>query len=202
MSNQKQVISEIHTAKGSTLAFSEPVKVDSKELEILISEIAKDAEERRKINSEARPFYAIELIKKSRLGALRLPVEEGGGGASIRELFQVVIRLAEADPDVAHSLRFHYYQVEDFLRSPASELKDTWLQKIKEGVLIGNAFTEISSNHVGNSVYQTILSPDGEGYRLNGTKYFSTGTLYADAVYVTGSTPEGSTVSVLIPTRP
>ena len=93
-----------------------------------------------------------------------------------------------------------YYQVEDFLRSPDSELKDKWLQKIKEGALIGNAFTEISSNHVGNSVYQTILSPDGEGYRLNGTKYFSTGTLYADGVYVTGSTPEGATVSALIPT--
>ncbi len=200
MTNHKQVISENHTAKGSALAFSQPVKAHSKELELLIAEIARDAEERRKTNSEARPFYAIDLIKKSRLGALRLPVVEGGGGASIRELFQVVIRLAEADPDVAHSLRFHYYQVEDFLRSPDSELKDKWLQKVKEGALIGNAFTEISSNHVGNSVYQTILSPDGEGYRLNGTKYFSTGTLYADGVYVTGSTPEGATVSALIPT--
>ena len=107
MSNQKQVISEIHTDKGSALEFSQPVKAHSKELELLIAEIARDAEERRKTNSEARPFYAIDLIKKSRLGALRLPVEEGGGGASIRELFQVVIRLAEADPDVAHSLRFH-----------------------------------------------------------------------------------------------
>nr|WP_295970888.1 acyl-CoA dehydrogenase [uncultured Bacillus sp.] len=200
MSNQKQVISEVHSANGSSLTFSEPVKAGSEELEQLIAEIARDAEERRKTNSEARPFYAIELIKKSRLGALRLPVEEGGGGASIRDLFQVVIRLAEADPDVAHSLRFHYYQVEDFLRSPASELKNIWLQKVKEGALIGNAFTEISSNHVGNSVYQTILSPDGDGFRLNGTKYFSTGTLYADGVFVTAATPEGTTVSALIPT--
>lgn len=200
MTNPKQVISEAFSAADSSLVFSEPVKVGSKELELLIAEIARDAEERRKTNSEARPFYAIELIKKSRLGALPLPLELGGGGASIHELFHVVIRLAEADPDVAHSLRFHYYQVFDFLRSPASELRDTWLKKVKDGALIGNAFTELSSYHVGNSVYKTLLSPDGEGYRLNGTKYFSTGTLYADGVYVTAATPEGTPISVLIPT--
>ena len=56
-------------------------------------------------DSDARPYYAMDLIRQSKLGALRLPVELGGGGASIRELFYILIRLAEADPDVAHSLR-------------------------------------------------------------------------------------------------
>lgn len=193
MSNQKHLTSD-------TLTFTEPVRLHSNELEQLISAIAKDAEVRRKSGSEARPFYAMELIKKSRLGALRLPVELGGSGASIRDLFYVVIRLAEADPDVAHSLRFHYYQVEEFLQSPASKERDKWLKRVAEGDLIGNAYTELSSNNVGNSVYETTLTPDGDGYRLNGTKYFSTGTLYADWVLVMASTPDGSTVSALIPT--
>ncbi|MED1488375.1 acyl-CoA dehydrogenase family protein [Bacillus smithii] len=193
MSNQKHLTSD-------TLTFTEPVRLHSNELEQLISAIAKDAEVRRKSGSEARPFYAMELIKKSRLGALRLPVELGGSGASIRDLFYVVIRLAEADPDVAHSLRFHYYQVEEFLQSPAGKERDKWLKRVAEGDLIGNAYTELSSNNVGNSVYETTLTPDGDGYRLNGTKYFSTGTLYADWVLVMASTPDGSTVSALIPT--
>ena len=51
----------------------------------------------------------------------RIPVELGGSGASIRELFYVLIRLAEADPDVAHSLRAHFSHVEEFLRNPDSE---------------------------------------------------------------------------------
>ena len=102
----------------------------------LIDAIAQDAEERRHSGSEARPFYAFDLIRQSKLGALRIPVEQGGGGASIRELFQVLIRLAEADPDVAHSLRAHFSYVDTLLISPASEQRDSWLEK----VLDWNAF--------------------------------------------------------------
>ena len=108
----------------------------------------------------------MDLIRQSKLGALRLPVELGGGGASIRELFYILIRLAEADPDVAHSLRAHFSQVEEFLRSPDSEQRDGWLQRIANGDIIGNAFTEISSKNVGKFEFETTLSPDGEGYRL------------------------------------
>ena len=50
-------------------------------------------------------------------------------------------------------------------------------------------------------VYETTLSPDNDGYRLNGTKYFSTGTLYADFVGVRASTPEGLPINVIIPTN-
>ena len=46
------------------------------------------------------------------LGALRVPVADGGPGGSLRELFDVVIRLAEADPNVAQSLRAHFHFVE------------------------------------------------------------------------------------------
>ena len=54
-----------------------------------------------------------------------------------------MIRLAEADPDVGHSLRLHFSQVEEFLRSPDSEHREGWLQRIANGDIIGNAFTEI-----------------------------------------------------------
>ncbi|MBB6444260.1 acyl-CoA dehydrogenase family protein [Bacillus benzoevorans] len=197
MSQQNQITLE--QAKCAQPIFTEAVKVDSTELEQLLSAIANDAENRRKNDSGAHPFYAVELIKKSKLGALRLPVELGGAGANIRELFHTVIRLAEADPDAAHSLRSHFGQVEEYLRSPDKGLRGRWLQRVAKGDLIGNAVTEISSNNVGNLVYETTLSPDGEGYRLNGTKYFSTGTMFSDWIYVTASTPEGKPVSAVVP---
>lgn len=203
MAKQKQLNPEINNNKNDSspqLTFTAPVKVGSKEFEHLITAIARNAQERRNAGSEARPYFSIDLIRQSKLGALRLPIELGGGGASIRDLFYAVTRLAEADPDVAHSLRFHYYQVEEFLLSPNNELRNTWLKRVADGTIIGNAYTEISNNNVGSSVYETTLSPDGDGYRLNGTKYFSTGTLYADWVFVTASTPEGLNVSALIPT--
>ncbi|WP_283842884.1 hypothetical protein [Bradyrhizobium semiaridum] len=39
----------------------------------------------------------IDLIRTARLGALRLVVEAGEAGAWIRALFEIVIRLGEAD---------------------------------------------------------------------------------------------------------
>ena len=50
-------------------------------------------------------------------------------------------------------------------------------------------------------VYETTLLPDGDGYRLNGVKYFSTGTMYADWVFVLASNVEGLPVSVIVPTN-
>src|SRR5947209_5587052 len=105
MKNQKQ---EAKHESSSTFTFSEPIKAGSAELHVLLTKIAEDAEKRRRSGSELHPFDAIDLIKQSRLGALRIPVEMGGGGASLRDLFQVVILLAEADSDVAHILRTHY----------------------------------------------------------------------------------------------
>lgn len=181
--------------------FQTPVTFGSTDFEKLLAAIAQDAEKRRKAGSEARPYYAVDLIRKARLGALRLPVELGGGGVSIRDIFQIVIRLAEADSDVAHILRFHFYQVEIILLSSDSAERRNWLKRIAEGEIIGNAFTEISSKNVGTLSFQTTLSPDGTGYRLNGTKYFSTGTLYADSVVVMASTVDGKTASIFIPTN-
>ncbi|KQU22301.1 acyl-CoA dehydrogenase [Bacillus sp. Leaf13] len=200
MFNQKQLNLGVNKDRLTSLTFTESVKVGSAELDQLITDIAIDAENRRSSGSEARPYYAIDLIRRTRLGALRLPVELGGGGASIRELFYVIIRLAEADPDIAHSLRSHFSNVDELLRNPASEQRDTWLQRIADGAIIGNAFTELSSKNVGHLAFETTLSPEGEGYRLNGTKYFSTGTMYADWVLVTASTLDGIPVSVIIPT--
>lgn len=203
MSIQKQLNFEVNVngKDHSTPVFTEPIKVGSSEFDLLISAIARDAEDRRNSGSENHPFYAMDLIRQSRLGAIRIPVELGGGGASIRDLFNVIIRLAEADPDVAHSLRFHFFYVDELLQNPPSELRDKQLQRVVEGAIIGNAFTELSSKNVGNLVFETTLSPEGEGYRLNGTKYFSTGTIFADWVQVMASTPDGKTVAAIIPTN-
>jgi alkylation response protein AidB-like acyl-CoA dehydrogenase len=203
MSNQSKLSSVENTeSKVESIhpTFTGIVKVGSPEFDHLISAIAQDAKERRNTGSEARPYFGVDLIRQSRLGALRLPVELGGAGASIRDVFKVVIRLAEADPDVAHILRYHFYKVELLLLKRNFEQNKKWLKKVAEGEIIGNAFTEISSKNVGTLSFETTLTPDGENYRLNGVKYFSTGTLYADSVVVMASTPEGKTVSVHIPT--
>ena len=171
------------------------------ELEKILVEIGRDANRRRKNGDCLRPYYAMDLIRKHRLGAVQLPLKQGGKGYNIRQLFQLVVRLAEVDSDVAHILRAHYGYVEQLLRENIEGKNNDLLSKIADGVIIGNAITERSSQHVGNLLFNTKLTQDKDGYRLNGVKYFSTGTMYADLVVVSTLDINNKPIAVMIPTN-
>jgi alkylation response protein AidB-like acyl-CoA dehydrogenase len=173
------------------------VTVGSERLAQLIAAIGEGAVERERTGE--RPFAAIDLARAQRLGALRIPTADGGGGASLRELFTVVIALATADVNVAHILRGHFAHVEERLRLGIQE-RERVVALALSGKIVGNASTELGSTPAGAFTWQTTLTGDGDGYRLNGRKYFTTGTLYADYAEVLASNPEGATVIVLVPT--
>jgi alkylation response protein AidB-like acyl-CoA dehydrogenase len=180
-----------------TESHTEPVTYGSVRLAQLIATIGEGALERER--SGERPFAAIDLVRQAGLGALRIPREDGGGGASLRELFGAVIALATADVNVAHILRGHFAHVEERLRLDADQ-RQRVTDLALSGAIVGNASTEIGSTTVGEFTWQTRLTRDGDGFRLNGTKYFTTGTLYADYAEVLASDPHGATVIALVPT--
>ncbi|MCP6757987.1 MAG: acyl-CoA dehydrogenase [Fischerella sp. CENA71] len=187
-------------ALDSAFEFSAPVTVNSPELQTLLDFIALGATERDR--DRILPFDVIDLIRRSRLGALRIPVAEGGGGSSARDLFEVVIRLADADPNVAHIVRNHFSVTERILRSPRSERNCRWLKAVVDGAIIGLATTELEVKRSGGgAVVNTKLTPDNGGYRLNGRKYYSTGSIYADLIFVRVLTPDDATAFILIPTN-
>ncbi|BBY16811.1 acyl-CoA dehydrogenase family protein [Mycolicibacterium litorale] len=175
----------------------EPVTYGSERLTALLADIGAGALERERTGE--RPFAVIDLVRQERLGALRVPREEGGGGASLRELFATVIALAAADVNVAHILRGHFALVEERLRLGGAERRRA-VDLAVSGKIVGNASTELGSTPAGAFTWQTKLTPDGDGYRLNGKKFFTTGTLYADYAEVLAGNPEGATVIALVPT--
>ncbi|HEY9621786.1 MAG TPA: acyl-CoA dehydrogenase family protein [Crinalium sp.] len=183
-----------------TFQFSTPITASSPELQTLFDYIALGAAERDR--DRILPYDVIDLIRQSRLGALRIPIAEGGGGNSARELFDVLIRLGEADPNVAHIVRNHFSVTERILRSQRSERNQRWLQAVANGAIIGLAFTELEVKRAGGGqVVNTKLTPDQDGYRLNGKKYYSTGTLFSDLIFVSVLTPSGDTAFVILPTN-
>src|SRR5258707_12347568 len=97
-----------------TESHTQPVTYGSDRLARLIAAIGEGALERERTGE--RPFAAIDLVRQEGLGALRIPREDGGGGASLRELFAVGIERATADVNVAHILRGHFAHVEERLR--------------------------------------------------------------------------------------
>ncbi|GAA1724975.1 acyl-CoA dehydrogenase family protein [Aeromicrobium alkaliterrae] len=172
------------------------VRPGSAELDELLTRIAAGAAEREA--NETAPFEQIDWIKQARLGAFRVPVAEGGGGASVRELFELVARLSHADSNIGHLLRAHYGTVEDILLWPASPRREKWLGRVVAGELFGNGNNELGATHAGDYNKSTTFTPDAEGFVINGTKYYSTGTLYADHTFVTGVTSDGLPVQALL----
>jgi alkylation response protein AidB-like acyl-CoA dehydrogenase len=174
-----------------------PLSYGSARLAALLAEIGDGALERERANE--RPFAVIDRIREARLGALRIPSAHGGGGATLRELFATVIALATADVNVAHILRGHFSHVEERLRLSGDD-RQRAIDLALSGAIVGNASTELGSDPAGGFVWQTKLSRDGDAFRLNGKKFFTTGTLYADYAEVLASDPDGASVIALVPT--
>ncbi|MGY3595260.1 alkylation response protein AidB-like acyl-CoA dehydrogenase [Bradyrhizobium sp. USDA 4341] len=104
---------------ATSLQPSDRLDSQSPDIDALLSRIAEGAAHRER--ERILPFAEVDLIRKARLGALRLPADVGGAGASIRTLFELVIRLGAADANVAHILRNHFSVVERLVRRPRDE---------------------------------------------------------------------------------
>jgi alkylation response protein AidB-like acyl-CoA dehydrogenase len=185
----------------SNLAFRlpQPLTARPSDWQGLFDHIAEGEAERER--DRVLPYELVELVRRSRLGALRIPKPDGGGGSSVRELFAIVIKLATADANVAHILRNHFSVVERFALAPQDDQSRKWRKDVVDGAIIGLATTELESPKVGDVIPATTLTPDGNGYRLNGTKYYSTGTLYADYVLVRVADTRGALAATIIPVK-
>jgi alkylation response protein AidB-like acyl-CoA dehydrogenase len=185
---------------SQAFSFAQPLTVNSPDLQALFDHIAQGEAERER--DRVLPFDQIDLIRRSRLGALRIPAADGGGGASVRELLAVVIKLATADANVAHILRNHFSVVERLALTPQDAQSRQWRDEVVRGNLIGLASTELGTPKVGDVALATVITADGDGYRLNGTKYYSTGSLFSDSILVRVShSADGRFAAIIIPVK-
>nr|WP_198428926.1 acyl-CoA dehydrogenase family protein [Nocardia bovistercoris] len=163
----------------------------------VLERIAADARLRRDTGA-GRPDAALALVREHLLGAVRLPKQAGGGGYDMREFFTLVIRLAQADPDVPHILRGHWGTAEEAWRSRDTERGSRWLEQILAGEIFAGAQSELSGQP-GVYTYHTTLTADGPNFRLNGQKFYSTGSSYADHLRISANDESGGQVGVTIP---
>ena len=162
----------------------------------LVAEIAREAS-RRDLEREL-PFEAFRLFKESGLGTLRIPESLGGPGGSAVDYIEVMTAIASADSNVAHALRSHFNFTEALLLDPDAPRAREHLAHILDGKLFGGAHTEQGGKKPGE--INTILSRQSDGtYRLNGRKWYATGTAYADFASFSAKTEDGEFVSVLVP---
>lgn len=160
----------------------------------IFKKIREKTEERE--NNRELLFEVVNWLKKEKFGAVRLPVEKGGLGASIVDLTELLTELAAADSNVTQSLRAHFSFTEMVLHADPSPVRDVWLERIANGDIIGNAWTETGPAKIGG--FDTKVRKTKDGLRLSGTKYYSTGTIYADWILVLAADEDDNHVFAVV----
>ncbi|EFL20548.1 acyl-CoA dehydrogenase [Streptomyces himastatinicus ATCC 53653] len=143
------------------------------------------------------PYGSMDAVRASAIGCLRVPAAYGGPGASLVDVFQTVVDLAEADSNVAQALRPHFGFLEKLISDGGEADRERWFTAALAGELFGNATGETAAKHPGD--IHAALVPDGDHYRLSGTKYYSTGSLFADWVVVAAKNHLDQRVRVVLP---
>lgn len=142
----------------------------------LFDRIAAGAAERDR--EHRLPVAEIRELADAGFGALRVPVEFGGSGATLPQLFELLTELAAADSNIPQALRGHFALVEDRLVARSGP-RDVWLERFGRGEIAGNSWTEVGTVQVGDVATKVSPDPDG-GFRVTGQKYYSTGSIFAD----------------------
>jgi alkylation response protein AidB-like acyl-CoA dehydrogenase len=127
----------------------------------------------------SHPFDEVRALKEAGFGALRLGTADGGSGATLEQFFALLVDLAAADSNFPQIWRLHIAFTEDQL---GREGGARWRREIANNQFFGGAWSE-----VGGATFLdlgTTLTPTDAGYLLNGTKYYSTGSLYSDWISV------------------
>ncbi|WP_421526203.1 acyl-CoA dehydrogenase family protein [Pseudomonas yamanorum] len=163
----------------------------------ILPQIAAGAAQRER--DRQLPYEAVAQIAKAGLFTVRIPKRFGGAGGSVKDVIALLIRIASADSNVAQALRPGFGFVEGLLASRAEgaeEERERWFERYLQGAVIGNAGWEVGG---ANGSISARIVVDGEHFRASGSKYYSTGSLYADWVSAVALDENDQPVSFILP---
>ncbi|MGF6254552.1 SfnB family sulfur acquisition oxidoreductase [Ensifer sp. LBL] len=161
----------------------------------LAAEFAGSANERD--TDRILPFDELDALAQSGLLAITVPPEYDGIDVSNAVLAEVTAILSEADSSIGQIPQNHFYILEALRTDGTEEQKAFFFGRALAGDRFGNALSERGTKTVGD--YETRLSPDGPGFRLNGRKYYSTGVLFAEWIVVFALDPNDKLTMAFVP---
>lgn len=145
-------------------------------------QLSVDALERDRANKQ--PFREAQLLKDSGLINLLAPVESGGAGGHWESAFETVRIISRADGSIGQLLAYHYINQSGIaFYAPPAQQHLWWEATVKGQWLWGDSVNPVDPN--------LTLTADGDGYRLNGLKHFSTGSGVGDVIVFNAEVVDG-----------
>jgi alkylation response protein AidB-like acyl-CoA dehydrogenase len=159
----------------------------------LAAEFAKTAVERDKAGGT--PKHERDRIRKSGLLHLMIPTEYGGVGGDWITAFRISREFAKVDAAIAHVYSYHHLGVViPHLFGTVEQRDYYYAQTLQHNWFWCNALNPLDR--------RTILMPDGEQFRLSGTKGFCSGSKDSDILPITTTHQEtGELLILAIPTQ-
>ncbi|WP_151820793.1 SfnB family sulfur acquisition oxidoreductase [Acinetobacter soli] len=161
-------------------------------------QVADEALVNRNIRDQQRilPYEAIEHLSQKGLGGIRIPERYGGAFVSNKTLAQVFRILSKADSNVGQipQNQISLLNLIDLMGN--EEQKKRVFGEILAGKRLANGGPERQSKD--SKTVHTTLIQNGEVWVLNGEKFYSTGSIFADWLAIKALHPEGHVVLVLV----
>ena len=142
------------------------------------------------------PWAEIEQFTRSGLGSITLGKAFGGPEISHVTLAEVFAIISAADPALGQ-IPQNQFGILNLLQQVASEgQKQQLFQSVLDGWRIGNAGPERGSKNT--LELKARITAEGDGWVLNGQKFYSTGALFAHWVAVKALNDQGRQVMAFV----
>ena len=126
------------------------------------------------------PHEELEQFSRSGLWGISVPKAFGGAGVSYVTLAEVIRIISAADGSLGQIPQNHFYALEVLRVNGSNEQQRRLYAEVLAGQRFGNALAELGTRNAHDRT--TRLSRDGDGFRINGRKFYSTGALYAQRI--------------------
>ncbi|KXG83091.1 SfnB family sulfur acquisition oxidoreductase [Pseudomonas mosselii] len=135
------------------------------------------------------PWAEIEQFTRSGLGSISVPKAFGGPEVSFATIAEVFRLISAADPALGQ-IPQNQFGILQLVRLTATQAQQAVIfRSVLDGWRIGNAGPERGTKDT--LTLKARLTRDGDGYRISGEKFYSTGALYAHWVAVKALDDDG-----------
>jgi alkylation response protein AidB-like acyl-CoA dehydrogenase len=142
-------------------------------------------------------FADVRALARTGVALAVVPQGDGGAGGSLREVAEIVAEIARADSNVAQALRHTFISAWIVTSRPDTPHRDRTLSRLRRGHIFATTGNERNGGASGS--VSTSARRAGDGWVLNGEKYYSTGGLYADWFSAQAKTADGAIVRFTVP---